>query len=244
MIYGIFGDIHSNFSALSSVLAEMENSGVGGYVCTGDVVGYASEPAECIDALRASNCQVVAGNHDYGVVGKIDIGNFNSDAYDAVLWTMDFLSVEDKEFLSSLPLVLKNDDFTLVHGTLHNPDLFNYMVTYPEALKTFKILDTDVCFLGHTHMPAAILYKGGDIFLADLKEEESIDLAAWEKVIINTGSVGQPRDNNIDASYVIYDSGKSLVTFKRTNYNINDTVEKIYAAGLPRRNGERLFYAG
>ena len=241
MIYGVFGDIHSNFCALSSVLDEMKTSGVESYACTGDVVGYASEPVECIEALRRINCQVAAGNHDYGVVGKVDINCFNPDAYDAILWTRGILLGKEKRFLSSLPLVIVRPDFTLAHGTLHNPGLFNYMSSFPSALKSFEMLDTDVCFLGHTHIPGAILYKDENILLADIGEEESVNLSAWEKVIINTGSVGQPRDNNSGASYVIYDSKKKLVTFKRVHYNIKDTAKKIYVVGLPVTNGERLF---
>ena len=243
MIYGVFGDIHSNYSALSSVLTEMDICGVERYVCTGDVVGYAAEPIKCIEAMQKIDCQIVAGNHDFGVIGKTDIDCFRADAYDAILWTRDILLDGEKKFLSSLPLVITTSDFTLAHGTLHSPDLFKYMVSYPDALKSLKILNTDICFLGHTHIPAAILYKDGNILLADLEGGESINVLAWEKVIINAGSVGQPRDGNSDASYVIYDSKRKIVTFKRVHYSINDTAEKIYMAGLPRRNAGRLFLA-
>lgn len=241
MLYGIFGDIHSNFDALSAALKDMKSEGVEAYGCIGDIVGYAAEPAICIETLQGLNCQISAGNHDYGVANKIPISKFNPDAYEAILWTRDSLFEADKEFLGNLPLVIKNDFFVLVHGTLHNPIMFNYMTRLDDAERSFEILDNRLCFIGHTHVPVAFLYKNRDVSYTIEKE---VDLREWEKVIINTGSIGQPRDRDSRASYVLFDTEKERISFRRIDYNVENTVKKIYKADLPRRNGDRLLFAG
>ena len=241
MIYGLFGDVHSNFDALFAVLKQMEKEGVKEYFCVGDIAGYASEPGKCIDILRNLNCQICAGNHDYGVVDKISIKDFNDDAHKAIVWQKEVLNTNDKQFLNDLPLVVKNNRLVLVHGTLHNPGKFNYMIYFDEVEQTFNMLENKVCFIGHTHVPVAFFYKNGDI---SYSSDDIIDLSTWDKVIINTGSVGQPRDKDPRASYVLFDTDKNKIFFRRVKYNVENAVKKIYEAGLPPRNGDRLLYSG
>lgn len=241
MLFGIFGDIHSNFDALSAVVKDMKKMGVDQYCCIGDIVGYAAEPAKCIKMLKNLGCQISAGNHDYGVADKINVDDFNADAYDAIMWTKDALSDADKQFLADLPLVVNNDLFTLVHGTLHNPITFRYMINLDEAESTFKILDNKICFIGHTHIPVTFFQKNGD---ATYSFDNEIDLDEWEKVIINTGSIGQPRDRDPRASYVLLDTEENRIIFRRVEYDVGNAQKKIYQSGLPRRNGDRLLFIG
>lgn len=237
MLYGILGDIHSNYDALSAVLKDMKNFGVEEYCSVGDIVGYGAEPAICIDTLKNLNCLITAGNHDYAVAEQISIDNFNIEARESILWTRDNLSKEYLDFLSALPLVVENDYFTVVHGTLHEPLKFLYMTNFGLAKISFKILETNLCFIGHTHTPMAFLYKNGKI---SYTTNDEIDINDAQKFIINAGSVGQPRDRDPGASYILFDSTKKTLSFKRVIYDVETAANKIFAAGLPIKNGLRL----
>ncbi len=237
MIYGVIGDIHSNGDALTAILDEMRQEHVDNVLCVGDIVGYAAEPAECIDLIRESACAVVAGNHDYAVVGKFPVNYFNADARSAALWTADQLSGGALDFLKNLPLMERLPGITLVHGSLHRPEFFDYITTIIEAGLAFDQLETPVCFYGHTHVPLGILLADGKI---SVDTGNVFDLSKAEKALINVGSVGQPRDWDIRASYALYDTEKKIVKIHRVKYDINSAANKIYSAGLPSFNALRL----
>lgn len=237
MIYGVIGDIHSNYDALTAVVNELRQEHVDKVLCIGDIVGYAAEPAKCIDLVRELNCTTVAGNHDYAVVGNFPVNYFHADARAAVLWTMKRLSDEYINYLGNLPLVEELDGITLVHGSLNHPEFFDYIRTGADALVSFDILKTPICFYGHTHIPLAIFFDKGNI---SIDRGNVFDLSNIDKVLINVGSVGQPRDWDLRASCAIYDTEKKIAKIKRVKYNINDAVQKIYLAGLPGINAMRL----
>lgn len=238
MIYGIIGDIHSNYDALTAVINELRLEQVDKILCVGDIIGYAAEPVKCIDLLRELNCISVAGNHDYAVVGKFPLGYFHADARSAVLWTAKQLSDEHISFLENLPLIEKFEGITLVHGALNHPEFFDYIITGPDAQLSLDILKTPVCFYGHTHVPLGILLdKGGTMHI---ERGNIFDLNGAEKALINVGSVGQPRDWDLRASCAIYYVEEKMVKIKRVKYNINEAVEKIYSAHLPGINALRL----
>ena len=237
MIYGIIGDIHSNGDALTAILDAMRQEPVDSVLCVGDIVGYAAEPGACIDLIRESACAVVAGNHDYAVVGKFPINYFNADARSAVLWTAERLSRGAMDYLKNLPLVERLPGITLVHGSLRHPEFFDYITTIAEAGLAFDQLDTPVCFYGHTHVPLGILLADWKI---SVNTGNEYDITKAEKSLINVGSVGQPRDWDIRASYALYDTEKKMVKINRVKYNINSAADKIYSAGLPAFNALRL----
>lgn len=237
MIYGIIGDVHSNYEALTAVVNELRGEHVDKILCTGDIIGYAAEPVHCIDLIRELNCIVVAGNHDYAAVGKFPVGYFHADARAAILWTAKQLSAEYIDFLKNLPLVVELNDITLVHASLNHPEFFDYITTGAEAQLNFDILKTPICFYGHSHVPLAIFWEGGNM---RVDRGGVFNLHNVEKALINVGSVGQPRDWDIRASYALYDDEKKVVQIKRVKYNIHDAVNKIYMAGLPEINALRL----
>lgn len=237
LLYGVIGDIHSNYEALTAVVHELSGERVDRILCTGDIVGYAAEPIQCIDLIRELNCIVVAGNHDYAAVGKFPAGYFHADARTAILWTAKQLSEEYREFLKKLPLVVELNDITLVHASLNHPEFFDYITTGTEAQLNLDLLKTRICFYGHSHVPLAIFLEGGNI---RVDKGGVFDLNNVEKSLINVGSVGQPRDWDIRASYAVYDDKKKVVQIKRVKYNIHDAVNKIYKAGLPEINALRL----
>lgn len=238
MRYGIFSDIHSNLEAFDSVIKAYKSEAIDKYLCIGDVVGYATNPKECIDKVSKLAVITAAGNHDWAAVNLFSLDYFNEIAKEALLWTRRNIDDRDRVFLESLRPLYKIEDFTLVHGTLDNPQEFNYMTDGYIAEGTFRVLETSICFVGHTHQPAAFIKdkNGGIHYLQD----DSYDIKPGNKYIINVGSVGQPRDGNPKAAYGIYDSEKREVRIKRTAYDFESARKKIIESGLPNFLGDRL----
>jgi len=238
MRYGIFSDIHSNLEALEQVISEYQKENIDEYLCLGDIVGYAANPKECILKVRSLAKVTVAGNHDWASAGIFSTEYFNEFARLAVLWTGDILDEAERSFLQSLRLTFENNDLTLVHGTLDNPEEFEYLHDGYAARDTFALLDTEICFVGHTHFPGVFIRdKVGNI---GFKRDSAVDLTKGRKYIVNVGSVGQPRDHNPKACYCVYDSGKRRIEIKRADYDSKLTRKKIIDAGLPHFLGDRL----
>lgn len=238
MRYGIFSDIHSNLGALEAIIKAYKLEGIDTYLCVGDIVGYATNPEECIAKIRAFTQVTVAGNHDWAAVDLFSIQNFNSFAAEAVIWTKGKLNDNDKFFLRSLHLLYRNKELTLVHGTLANPQEFHYLKDTYFAQETFDLMETDICFVGHTHVPCVFMQdKAGRLHYG---QEGFIQISPGNKYIINVGSVGQPRDRNSQAAYCIYDNQARTVQIKRIAYDVEAVRKKIIAAGLPLFLGDRL----
>ncbi len=237
MRWGIFSDIHSNLEALEAVLAALANERIDKYLCLGDIVGYGANPGECIAEIRRLNPVSIAGNHDWAVAGLFDIAHLTPNAAAGVLWTRRNIIYKDKEFLKGLGLIHQEKELTLVHASLQNPGQFDYIVDILSAKATFALLRTSLCFIGHTHRPG-IFIKEGNNYTSTLQVE--IKVKSSQSYIINTGSVGQPRDENPQASYVVYDSETKEVQIKRIPYDIHKAQDKIIAAGLPKILAERL----
>jgi len=238
MRYGIFSDIHSNLEALNAVVDAYKKESIDKYLCVGDVVGYAANPKECIEIVKNLVNVTCAGNHDWASVNLFSVDYFNPTAKDAIFWTRRNLEDSDRNFLESLKLVYNNENLTLVHGTLDNPGDFNYMTDSFIAERTFGLLETNICFVGHTHAVG--------IFIKDkssrihYRQDGSIDIDPENKYIVNVGSVGQPRDSNPKAAYCIYDTDKKEVQIKRIDYDIQTARKKIIDAALPKCLGDRL----
>ena len=242
MRYGIVADIHSNLTAFQAVLADMENrGGVAELWCLGDVVGYGPDPRQCIELLRKHNHVAVAGNHDWAAIGKMDTSLFNPDAATAAHWTTRQLTTEDKQYLESLPLTAQLEDFTLVHGSPRDP-IFEYLLSNFEGKQNFAYFETRFCLVGHSHTPAVFERdKEGNCSLTEFPAETPIVLAK-NRLIINPGGVGQPRNSDPLASYAIYDSEARTVTRHCVAYDISATQSRMVAQRLPRRLIMRLSY--
>ena len=238
MRYGIFSDIHSNLEALRNVIKAYKKERIDTYLCIGDVVGYASNPQECLASVKSICSVIVAGNHDWAVSGLFPIGYFNSEAKDAILWTKKHMDSDQLQALRALPLVYENKDLVLVHGTLVNPAAFDYMTDSSTAIQSFTALEKTVCFVGHTHQP--VIFSQNKAGVVSRSLDKILKLKEGYTYIVNVGSVGQPRDGDPKASYCIYDTEKKELLIKRVAYTIAAAREKIYAAGLPRFLGDRL----
>ncbi|MFZ5800550.1 MAG: metallophosphoesterase family protein [Candidatus Omnitrophota bacterium] len=237
MRYGIFADVHSNLAALNAVLEAFSQEAIDRYVGLGDIVGYACQPQECIDRVRSLNPVLIAGNHDWACAGRLGLDSFTPLAGAGLIWTIEHLSEPDKQFLNSLPLVVKEDSFVLVHSTLDEPQEFYYLNSQSEAEATFALMDKNLCFVGHTHIPGVFTQTPDHL---EYSHNAAFSISPSQKYIVNAGSVGQPRDGNPLASFCIFDSATNTVEIKRVAYDIPGTQQKIIAAGLPGFLAERL----
>ncbi|HEY8991698.1 MAG TPA: metallophosphoesterase family protein [Luteolibacter sp.] len=236
MRIALFADIHANLEALEAVLADAEAHGATDYVCLGDIVGYNADPAACLERVRAMGCPVVKGNHDEDASGSHSLEAMNPVAAAALQWTREQLSDEQRQWLRRLRMVRQVEDFTVVHSTLDQPANWNYVTNRFDAMANFSYQFTQVCFHGHTHVPRVYVKT-------DKVQEVPADQVAIEdgaKYFINIGSVGQPRDGDWRASYVLYDLDSRVIYFRRIEYDIATTQHKILAAGLPEMLAHRI----
>lgn len=241
MRYCVLGDVHGNLEALEAVVADARRRGAERFACVGDIVGYGASPSECIDRVQSLTTQIVAGNHDCAVVERTDLEYFNPFARDAVVWTRRQLSPQDKCFLHELPLTLEVNDLVLAHATLYEPALFGYIESDFSARQSFRALDGSLAFVGHSHVPVVFFYDPSKDLVLYTKDLH-IDLDGTTKVIVNVGSVGQPRDEDPRACYALYDSSRRTVTLRRVEYNVEAAKRKILAADLPDVLGRRLLF--
>ncbi len=232
----IFGDIHANLEALEAMLADAENQNVTDFVCLGDVVGYNADPVACLNIVRGLNCPTVKGNHDQDASENHSLDSMNPVAATAMQWTRDELDEEQRLWLKRLRMVRQVSNYTIVHSTLDQPANWNYVTNRFDAMSNFSYQFTQVCFHGHTHVPRVYIKS-------DKVREvpaESIELEANSKYFINVGSIGQPRDGDARACYAIFDHEAKLVNFRRIEYDVALTQNKIIQAGLPKMLAERL----
>ena len=237
MRYAIFSDIHSNLDAFESVLAAYEKERIDKYLCVGDIVGYGANPRECIKIVQDRNIPTVAGNHDWASTERFNIDYFSPYAKEAILWTREKINNKDTEYLNNLDIVYKESNFCLVHGTLLNPEHFDYIFDLEDARDSFKVMSVCICFVGHTHVPGVFI-KENEKF--SYVRDNVIDIEPKKQYIINVGSVGQPRDGDSRGCFCIYDSKERAVWIKRIEYNIGIAQKKIEDAGLPLFLSRRL----
>ncbi len=235
----ILGDIHSNLDALEVVLADAEAQGVSEYFCTGDVVGYNACPHECLEIIRSLGCPVVKGNHDHYVASEQALEDFNPYAAAVVEWTRSQLDEEELDYLRTMPFAVTRMGMTLVHSTMDRPENFGYVFDNQQAETNFVYQKTPVCFHGHTHCPMIYEKQLSGVYRID---PQDFILKPGRKYFINVGSVGQPRDGDPRATYVIYSPEERKVSFRRLEYDIEAAQARILAAGLPGRLAERLAY--
>jgi len=233
MRYAIVGDIHGNLAAFKAVLEHIETQGgVDEIWCVGDVVGYGPEPHECLEILRTYNHLCVAGNHDWAAVGKIDTSDFNPDAAQACHWTTEQLTTQDVDYLENLPLTLCQGDFTLVHGSPRQP-IWEYVLSASAAQDNLAFFETSFCLIGHSHIPLVFEYVDENLCVLNrLPAGSGLELGE-HRLIINPGSVGQPRDGDPRASYALYDSEARTIYHYRIKYDIAVTQRKMAEWGLP-----------
>lgn len=236
MRYALISDIHGNLEALTAVLAQIAQQSCARLLCLGDVIGYGANPEECAALIRDQADVCIMGNHEAAVGGTLSIDYFTPYARTAALWTRKNISDETLNWIQKLPLGGKMENFTLVHGSLFQPEMFNYVQTIADAEYNFTTMDTPILFLGHSHQPLAFFNTNPLTYTLG----PHIEVNFQEKNIINIGSVGQPRDENPCAAFVVYDSETALAELHRVPYDVQSAAEKIINAGLPEALAIRL----
>lgn len=237
----IVSDIHGNLEALDAVLADARVADRLDEVwCLGDIVGYGPDPGPCVDRLRSLSAQAVAGNHDLAAVGAIGLEQFNPHAAEALRWTASRLTEDQKGYLAKLPVTLERPPFTLVHGSLLDP-VWDYVLpqyqTPARLAEVFRMQRTQFCLVGQSHVP--LVCAEASLHFASL-EEGGWELPTTARLIINPGSLGQPRDGDARASYLLYDEGRRHLQHRRVAYPVSVTQAKIRKAGLPETLAARL----
>jgi predicted phosphodiesterase len=238
MRFAIFGDIHANLEAFEVVLADAKEQGCARWICLGDVVGYNANPKECIERVQSLGCPVVKGNHDDYASTTSSLESFNPLAEAAIRWTREELSPKEKQWLFELPLIKQIEDFTIVHATLDDPAGWGYVLNQLDAAASFSRQETQICFFGHTHAPRLYVRDNSVVGLP----LTTLRCEGQKKYFVNVGSVGQPRDGDWRAAYVVFDSNSKEITLRRLRYDITQTQEKILEAGLPFKLAERLLF--
>ncbi len=240
MAYLVISDIHGNAEALTAVLEDAgKRADIGKILCLGDIAGYGAQPDVCLATARESGFICVKGNHDMAVTGEIDTGDFNDAGAEAVAWQSGRIPPSDLKWLKGLPLTLEIGDFTLAHGSPRDP-VWEYVETDREAAASMSHFKTKYCFVGHTHCPVYFVYRGYGRGMETSYFVPGRAVKLSDRMVINPGGVGQPRDGDPRASYLLCDVEKGEVTNYRVTYDVNAAQNAIRQAHLPDRLAQRL----
>lgn len=261
MRIGIISDIHGNYVALRTVLEHMGS--VDALWCLGDLVGYGPQPNECIQAVSQYPHLSIPGNHDWGTLGKLDNTEFNTDARILLDWTRQTLTPEYAAYLESLPVTVTPGEpsFTLVHASPRDP-MWEYLLDLFDAAECFPLFKTRYLLVGHTHVPLIfrdalgivkyVLPEPGEKIRLNVKQvlEREDPAANGARMIINPGSIGQPRDGDPRAAYMLLEMGdesspddkvlNATLAFHRVEYPVAETQEIMRDLNFPQRLIQRL----
>lgn len=244
----ILSDIHANLPALKAVLRDVQQSGADQIVFLGDIVGYGASPAECVDWVRKLGGVCVMGNHDVEIRAVRKRGcsfrdpNWKKCGYQAGLaHAAKCLDASQAEWLAALPYTLKIPSAFAAHGSLDEPQAFNYIENPESAEPTMEILQKEknkVAFFGHTHVPAIFADRGQDL---DWLDETRVKIPPGLACAVTVGAVGQPRhESDRRAAWLMWDPDESVVDFRKTDYPRLQAAKDIAAAGLPMESALRL----
>jgi diadenosine tetraphosphatase ApaH/serine/threonine PP2A family protein phosphatase len=237
MRVAVVSDIHGNLVALRAVLDHAAE--VDSVWCLGDTVGYGPEPDACVRDLAARAHLAVAGNHDWAAIGKIGTEEFNPAAAAAARWTTEQLLAETREYLLLLPQRRTEGEYTLVHGSPRNP-IWEYLLDIRTASENFPHFETRFCLFGHTHIPSYFVLHDGVVDGEYAAPGLELDLAVADRLMLNPGSVGQPRDGNPEASYLLLDTEARQASWRRVAYDVATTQARMESHGLPEALIDRL----
>ena len=235
----VISDVHANYPALEAVLKDAGQTDE--TWCLGDLVGYGPDPNAVVEQVRElPQLTCLMGNHDAAVIGKIPFETFNSDARRSLVRHEQVLTADNMDFLRALPQNVKvRGETTLAHGSPRDP-LWEYVLNTLSARLNFDYFDTPWCFVGHSHIQCmfALNEKNDRVTLEATKPDQTIALRP--KLILNPGSVGQPRDRDVRAAYAIYDTKTKTWQPRRVDYNIAEVQQRIRETGLPERHALRI----
>ncbi len=235
----VISDIHANYTALEAVLKDAGT--VDETWCLGDLVGYGPDPNAVVEEMRdIARLTCILGNHDMAAIGRMPLEAFNGDARRSLIYHERVLSASNMDFMRSLSANVKvRGEATLAHGSPRDP-LWEYILNALSAQVNFEHFETPWCFVGHSHIQCVFTQeeKNSRVTVNQTRADETVELR--RKLILNPGSVGQPRDRDPRAAYAIYDTSALTWTSRRVEYNIPEVQERIRAAGLPEKHAARI----
>ena len=237
MRVAVISDVHANYHALEAVLDEIDAAGVDSVWCLGDTVGYGPMPNECCDTVsqRADVCLV--GNHDLVVLGELAVSDFNDEAAAAAVWTAQVLTTGARTFLASLKPLAHLDGADAYHASARDP-IWEYVLTEEAARATLELSQAPIVLVGHSHVPLALALDGDGV--AGGLAPSGTNLQLSEHVLLNPGSVGQPRDGDPRAAWLLLDLDTRFATFHRVAYSLEKTQAEMRERGLPHALAARL----
>lgn len=238
MRIAVISDVHSNLHALQAVLAGIDADPVDEIWCLGDVVGYGPRPNECCALVRDRASLCLAGNHDLGVLGTIDLDFFAGEAGTAARWTRTALGDEARGFLAGLQPSGRADGVELYHASPRDP-IWEYVLGPEQALASFAVTSAPLVLIGHSHVPLAISLDGRRVVGGIAEPDHETDLGPSRR-LLNPGSVGQPRDGDPRAAWLLLDTDAERASFRRIEYPIALTQAEIRERGLPEVLAARL----
>jgi len=240
MRVAVFSDVHANLEALEAFFEHAAGRQIDSFMCLGDIVGYCADPNACIELLRSvENIGFILGNHDHAAVSQAYC--MGGDARRAIQWTKAKLTDSNLEFLKSMEISRKWGDVLYCHANPYRPLEWYYVEEREYIARSFARCKAKILFIGHTHVAAAITRRNFFcIYIRMPQDHTVVPVAELNRQIFNCGSVGQPRDGDPRASYLVYDSDRNLVEFYRVAYDIDKAAAKILSAGLPESLALRL----
>ncbi|OPZ24144.1 MAG: phosphodiesterase [Lentisphaerae bacterium ADurb.BinA184] len=231
MLYAIVSDLHANRQAWQAVLTDIRGHGANDIICLGDVVGYGPAPANVLASVHTHVRHLVLGNHDAALCGRLSPEHFNADARRILEWTRGRLDARAVAFFRQAPLVLEGNGFRCAHAEVSAPARYRYLFAPADAAPTWQACAEALCFVGHTHRPAIFVIGASGV----PREAPVQDFAVEEgkRFVVNVGSVGQPRDGGMLASYCLLDSERRSVFFRQVPFDVDGYRRDLEAAGLP-----------
>jgi len=233
----IISDIHGNLEALDAVLADIAAAKASPIACLGDFVGYGASPNECLTRVRSMLDVALLGNHDVAALGRLRLGGFNSDAATTARWTRDHLEPSNREWLESLPMTAVWHGMRLVHASPSDPDEWNYVLSVHDAEFEFDTFEEPLCVIGHSHVPGNFVREKNGV---RYHRDPAVPIGRNGRLIVNIGSVGQPRDGDPRAAYALIRDDPPRLEHRRVEYDVAKASTAILAAGLPQFLAERL----
>ena len=237
MHVAVLSDIHGNLHALTAVLAAADAASVDEVWCLGDVVGYGARPNECCELVRARAAVCLAGNHDLVVVGTLGLGEFSHDAADAAGWSREHLTEENRAYLAGLPSTAERDGVLLVHASPRDP-VWEYVLSNDVARASLEATEAPLVLVGHSHVALAITADNGRVSGGPAPGGSKVTLEG--RRLLNPGSVGQPRDGDPRAAWLLLDLEERFAEFRRVPYSIERTQAEMRERGLPQALAARL----
>ena len=238
MRIAVLSDIHANWHALDAVFADLEAEPPDELWCLGDLVGYGPQPNRCTEELAARADFCLVGNHDLGVIGRVGLEDFSPDAATVARWTSETIEDGPRRFLEGLEPQGERDGVEMFHGSPHDP-VWEYVLSESSARRALDLTTSRLVLVGHSHIPIALRLEQGAIAggLAHGGSELELDGARW---LLNPGAVGQPRDGDPRAAYLLLDLDRGHVHFRRVPYDVEATQQEMRAQGLPDELAARL----